>query len=257
MRGALVGAATGVTLAVMWSCTVNTRSDQLACKVQADCGTTGRVCESGYCVVDPTVKLDAAIDARMIDAFQCPAACSAGCVPNGQVCMIDGTGSAVTCPAGWNCTISCPTAGACGNITCTAAQSCTVTCGIEGACGNISCGTARCTVGCTGTGAGSAVTACGTVSCTTGACDLTCTGSGACGDLQCGAGACTESCSGSGACGNTACASSCKCDISCNPLLGACGTMTCPTHGSHYCALAGAGTPCNSTVFGNCTQTCP
>jgi hypothetical protein len=102
------------------------------------------------------------------------------------------------------------------------------------------------------------VTACGTVSCTTGACDLTCTGSGACGDLTCGTGACTESCNGSGACGATMCGSSCTCDVSCNPLLGACGTMTCPTHANHYCATGGVpGAACSSTAFNQCAQTCP
>lgn len=252
MRKSVVGALLGITVAVMWSCTVNTKTDKLACSTQADCGSSGRVCESGYCVFDPSVKLDAAPDSPV-----CPSQCPS-CSFVDRSCMINGAGSDVTCPPGWNCTISCPTPGACGNISCTQASSCDVTCGIEGACGNVSCGDARCTIGCTGTGSGSgsgsAITACGTVSCTTGTCDLTCSGGGACGDLQCGTGRCTESCTGSGACGTTSCGLSCKCDVTCNQLLGECGTNTCPVHGAHNCKTNGV---CDSGQANACVQPCP
>lgn len=257
MKKAIVGALVGIALAVVWSCTVNTKTDKLACTKQADCGTTGRACENGYCVFDPGAKLDAAIDgppdAPPPDAFFCPTECNGGCVSETKTCMINGTGAAVTCPAGFNCTITCATAGACAGVTCTGAQSCNVTCGIEGACGDVTCGDADCTVGCTGSGAGSG-TACGMVSCTTGACDLTCTNGGACGDLTCGTGKCTESCTGSGACGTTSCGLSCQCDVTCNQAAGECGTNTCPMHGAHTCKINGV---CDSGEANVCVQTCP
>jgi hypothetical protein len=252
VRTVVAAALAGIALAVVWSCTVNTKTDKLACHTQADCGTTGRACENGYCVFDPGAKLDAAIDAKEIDAFVCPAACTGGCVDS--TCNINGTGAAVTCPAGFDCTINCPTAGACGDITCSDARSCTITCGIEGACGNVTCGNADCTVGCTGTSSGSGITACGTVSCTAGACNLTCTNGGACGDLTCGTGKCTESCTGSGACGTTSCGQSCRCDVTCNQAAGECGTNTCPMHGAHTCKINGV---CDSGEANVCVQTCP
>jgi hypothetical protein len=237
MTRAFIACAAAVV--AIWACTVNTKTDKLACSVQTDC-SGGRVCEAGYCVVDPNAKLDAAIDAKPIDAAVCPTTCDSCDFASGT-CMIAGVGSAVSCPAGWHCTIMCGTAGACGDITCTSAVACNVTCATEGACGNVTCGGAACTIGCTaqgsgsGSGSGSAATACGTITCGPGACAVTCTGSGACGD--------------------TSCAASCRCDVSCNPLTGACGPMSCPTATGQmkHCTNGGvAGNPCNSNTFPQC-----
>src|SRR5262249_18451068 len=160
----------------VWSCTVNRRSDALACSKNSDCGT-GRFCSQGYCVIGS--PMDAAIDAP-IDVAICPPQCGQ-CNFGNKTCTITGTGSgAITCPAGWNCTINCNGTAACGDISCTMAQSCDVTCGSDRACGNITCDTASCTTHCTSSG--SAGSACGNLSCTSGTCDATCDGSNACGD---------------------------------------------------------------------------
>ena len=213
-RALAIAVVAGAAIAV-WSCTVNTKTDKLACTVQADC-TGGRACEGGFCVVDPNAKLDAAIDAKDIDAAICPAACGS-CDFQSGTCMITGAGSDVTCPAGWNCAITCTGAGACGDIACTDAASCTVDCTAQGS----------------GSGSGSAGTACG--------------------NLTCGTGRCTQTCEGSGACGTTSCASSCKCDVTCNPLLGACGTMTCPIHANRNCTTGMVpGAACDSQAAMQC-----
>ena len=277
IAGVLVGTAIGVT-ASLWSCSVDRKTEGLACTSQAQCTPMGRVCEQGYCVVDPNVKFDAAIDAYVPDAPVCPLICNGGCVFGTTAsCSIHGTGSGdIKCPTGYHCTITCDSGSACGGIDCTSAAACNVMCTTDQACGNVTCGSASCTVACTTTG--SAGSACGDISCTSGSCDATCVGSSACGSISCtGAGACSANCSGGlmacgsltcgtgkctqtctdvGACGNLSCASSCNCNATCNPL-GACATMTCPSApGNKYCAIGGVGQPCNSSAFTQC-RTCP
>ena len=99
--------------------------------MQADC-SGGRVCESGFCVVDPNAKLDAAIDAKDIDAAVCPTTCDSCDFPSGTCTITRAPAADVTCPAGWNCTITCTGAGACGNIACNNAASCTIDCTAQG-----------------------------------------------------------------------------------------------------------------------------
>lgn len=196
MRGLAIAVVAGVAIAV-WSCTVNTKTDKLACTVQADC-SGGRVCESGFCVIDPNAKLDAAID---IDAAVCPPACDSCDFPSGT-CMITGTGGAVTCPASWHCNIVCTSTGACGAVTCTDAAACDLTCTGSGACQDLTCGDGRCTQICQGSGA------CGNTSCASSCkCDVTCSPVfGACGTMTCPVKAnknCTDSMIPGGACNST------------------------------------------------------
>lgn len=222
-----------VAASVLAGCSVDRKTASLACTSQDTCTPMGRVCEMGYCVVDPNVRLDAAIDAP---PPVCPASCNGGCTfGTTSMCHLNGTGGDVTCPAGFTCDITCTSTSACSSIT---------------------CGNGDCTISCTGDAA------CGTISCTgAGACDVTCTGTGtgtaACGALTCNIGKCTESCVGSAACGDLSCASSCNCNASCSPA-DACATMTCPTKaGNKYCGQGGTiGQPCSSTAFPQC-QSCP
>ena len=72
--GAMVGAAVGIA-AVQWSCWVERPTDTYQCTSQAMCNM-GRVCEMGYCVIDPRVKLDAAADAYIPDSPMCPLICN-------------------------------------------------------------------------------------------------------------------------------------------------------------------------------------
>lgn len=197
-----LAALAAVALAV-WACTVDTKSDKLACKTTADC-SGGRTCQAGYCV------LGGPIDAANADAPVCPPACASCDFPTGT-CNITGAGSgtAITCPAGWNCAITCTETAACGDITCGA-----------------------------------------------NACNVTCTGSGACALLTCGTGKCTQDCEGSGACGATMCTSSCRCDVTCNPALTACGTMSCPMHANKLCVQNTVPFPCDSSVAPQC-HSCP
>ena len=275
--GALTGAAIG-TAAALWSCTVDRKTDALACSSQSQCTPMGRVCEQGYCVVDPNFKLDAAIDAYIPDAPQCPTICTGGCnfSQSPGTCMINGGGGApVTCPSGYHCIVMCPTTGACGTVTCDGAATCAVTCGADQACGDVACGSGSCNVACVtsgsvgsacgnitgGTGDVSATCtgsgACGTITCSNGgACSANCSGGTmACGAMTCGPGKCTETCTGTGACGNLSCATSCNCNATCS-VAGACATMTCPMH-TKYCAVGEIpGNPCDSGVFNQC-KTCP
>lgn len=181
-------AALAAVALAAWACTVNTKSDALACKTTADC-SNGRTCHAGYCVTDGPIDATN-IDAKPIDAAVCPPECASCDFPTGT-CNLNGSGSATACPTSWNCT-------------------------------------------------------------------FTCTDAAPCGDITCGAGACLVSCTGSGACGAISCASSCKCDVACNPVNGACGTMSCPVKpGNKYCTATGLpGGACDSGRFAQC-RTCP
>jgi len=172
-----LAALAAVVLAV-WACTVNTKSDTLACKTTADC-STGRTCQAGYCVTDGPV------DAKQLDAAVCPPEC-ASCDFATGTCNITGSAAPITCPATWRCVI-------------------------------------------------------------------TCTDTQPCGDITCGTTACQVSCTGSGACASVSCASSCKCDVSCDPLGSACGAITCPTHANRDCTVGLVpGAPCDSSVAPQC-----
>ena len=222
--------AVACALALACGCSVNRKTDGLRCSTQDQCTPMGRVCEMGYCVIDPGFQPDGSLQ---LDAAVCPPECDS-CNLAAHSCRISGRGGNVTCPIGWSCEIQCASPGACTMISCDSASSCSITCAIDQACGPITCGA--------------------------GACDVTCVanaGGPACGALTCGTGKCSETCTGSGACGDLSCASSCNCNATCLPS-GACATMTCPTvAGNKYCAMGGAaGAACDSSVFAQCRK-CP
>ncbi|HUJ57828.1 MAG TPA: hypothetical protein VLX92_05035 [Kofleriaceae bacterium] len=216
-------------LALAASCTVDRRSQQLACTTQAQCNPLGRICVQGYCVASGS-----STDGGFDGLGGCPPGCLF-CDPEQMTCMIQGlTGGDVTCPSGWNCTIACESPGACGAIACDQAASCNITCSFGTSCGDITCGAGDCTVSCSSGGLGMP----------------------ACGTLTCGSGMCTETCQGDGACGDLACDSSCACSATCNPST-ACATMTCPTRGNKYCAQGGStGAACDPGDAPQCS-TCP
>lgn len=266
--GTLVGAVIGFSAA--WSCSIDRPSDTLKCTVQADCGT-GRICESGYCIVG-TLPADAR-------ELVCPSTiCNGGCDLATATCTITGTGSGnITCPDGWNCDISCPTAGACGMVNCinAGARGCDIDCTATDACSAITCNTKNCNVTCTGSAS------CGSVGCTTGDCTRTCTGSNACGSMTCTTGACIETCSGGSAacgslscgtgrclatcqgvdpaCGSVTCSTSCQCDVECDGTTNACpAAMICSPDapGQDYCTETGAPTGRCDSDFANQCKSC-
>lgn len=211
MKAAIVGAF------LLLGCTTNRVSDKYTCTTNADCDPD-RVCDTGYCVVG-----NRPVDARVFrDAPVCPAVCGGTCDFTKMSCSIIGNGTLVTCPAGWNCTIECPTSGDCPSVNCTNAASCDVKCTAGGACGNIVCATANCTATCSG-----GANACGNLTCSSGDCTRTCTGTNACGSMTCNSGNCTETCSGGNpACGNLTCGTG-KCTATCQGLTPACGDVIC------------------------------
>lgn len=155
MRAAAI--AIGVVLA---GCALDHRSDELACTSPTEC-TGGRSCVDGYCVMAPV---------------QCPGSCD-GCVIATMTCMLDGDAAPngnVTCPAGWNCAITCG-ADACRTVDCRDGQSCTVECNGDNACDTVRCGSGPCDVTCSGQDA------CNSVDCRDSCgCDVTCADAQSC-----------------------------------------------------------------------------
>jgi hypothetical protein len=202
-------------IAGVWAgsaCLVDRKSDTIACSGPTDC-MAPRVCEDGFCVVDP-------------DA--CPAQCvTCDMSTTPHVCMVSGTGgSSFTCPDGLKCVIDCSTSDACGNITCAPGSQCDITCSAGSACNDITCNGESCTVKCT------AGNACDNVTCgggNNGRCDLQCTASTACNSAKC--------------------LDACSCAMTCS-TADACGTILCPkAMGNMYCTESGAqGEPCITTA---------
>jgi hypothetical protein len=165
-------------------CSIDHASDEIACSTPAEC-TGGRTCVDGYCV-----------EAQV----QCPGACQS-CVTGTMTCTLDGDatpGGNVTCPAGWNCTITCGS-NACRNVDCQQAASCAVSCTGNQACDRVQCGDGPCEVTCSGQDA------CNDVDCRDScACDVTCSDTQSCANpAQCPSNPCEsgDGCtSSSGAC---------------------------------------------------------
>ena len=264
MRAAWAGVALGITagVAVLWSCTVDRRTDSLQCTSSSTCGS-GRVCSfatgdtQGYCVVG-TFR-DAGIDSPPV----CPSICPQ-CDFASHTCNATGAGSGnITCPAGWHCGITCGTQNACGNVTCTSALSCTVSCTATGACGTVAVSGSD-TVDCSATSACGNVTAgTGTVTCSVdNAChDVTssgpvlCQAAGACNDVRCTSGTCAITCDGDGtikACNSITCTG--KCTDNCNGS-NSCGTVSIGAGGGS--ATCNGGSACgNVTCSDACDVTC-
>ncbi|HEY1811040.1 MAG TPA: hypothetical protein VGG74_01710 [Kofleriaceae bacterium] len=175
-----------VCFALALGCSINKRSDGFACTSTSDCDT-GRVCESGFCVVTAGSGSSTPEDAprslvdgpRTLDAAEmCPPQCTT-CDLNGKTCDInceDAAGTCaqnITCPEGFTCTIECTTPGSCRqNIDCSNAEACTLTCSASQSCAKVTCGSGACDLMCTGSHS------CAQVDCSNScACDATCSGS--------------------------------------------------------------------------------
>lgn len=184
------------------SCSITKKSGDYSCTKSSECND-GRVCVDGFCVVNGTQDIDAAvtpIDGRPGDTGNgCPAQCSS-CNMGEHSCIIDCENGAncdgnVACPAGWSCDVKCNADNSCRNgVACAGTTSCTVECSGKGSCQNVVCGTGKCDVECTGVQSCRGVT-CG-ASC---ACDVACTGTQSCSqNVFCTSGACRASVTGPG-----------------------------------------------------------
>jgi hypothetical protein len=239
-----------LALALAAGCSVSHRSGDFACDTDQRCAN-GRTCVDGFCVLPADSGV---VDGPRPtgDASVCPAQCTS-CDIAQRTCAIDCSASngacnqAISCPAGWNCNVTCSIANQCNaGISCGNATSCTIACTARQTCRNVSCGRGTCKLTCGGTAS------CGnSVTCGTGACSVACTGGGSCGSaVTCGTGACNVNCTGSAACGGQIdCGSACACDVNC-ALNAACGAVLCKpgcvgtTPPSPFCVSTGNG--CNT-----------
>jgi hypothetical protein len=170
-------------LALAAACSVDRRTDDLACDDDDDCDD-GRDCVDGYCVYG-----GGGDDGDDPDADpNCPAPCTfcTGTPGVDRTCNVDCSGpgacrDAIACPPGLVCQVNCSGSGACeGGVDCGEATTCAVLCSGSGACDDgVECGAGACEVTCLGDGACDFGVECN-ASC---ACDVTCAGN------ACGAGA--------------------------------------------------------------------
>jgi hypothetical protein len=165
-----------VLLLVVAGCGFETRSQEYACQVAADCGDR-RICRDGWCVLGSDDIRDAGADA---DApTPCPAACTE-CTAAG-VCRVacdrPGDCEGLVCPPGMPCAVSCTGVNSCDGIDCRAASSCAIECSRDGSCESaILCGDGPCTIACTGDDTCASGVDCSS-SCE---CAVDCDGAGAC-----------------------------------------------------------------------------
>lgn len=157
-------------------------------------------------------RLDARLDGSKVDARRdvkpdlpavdqkpapdygpCPPVCANGCSKG--VCEISSCVSGCTCPAGYDCRVTC--SGSCGVIDCSKAQTCDIICGaFPGCTQKITCGSGMCTVLC---------------------------GKGPCPDVDC-----HTSCGCSVACGSVGCVGIVTCPSKCSSCLFPASPCTCP-----------------------------
>ncbi|MDX2091249.1 MAG: hypothetical protein SFX73_25550 [Kofleriaceae bacterium] len=212
-------AAVGLAVATASSCSIDHRSNDLACTQQPDC-TGGRVCTDGYCVDPNGGVIDAPRppgDGRPIDARPtpfdapmnvCPPQCSS-CNAGTKKCTIDCAeincvNTTLVCPSGWNCDIDCSVANSCRN--------------------GVNCANAA-------------------------SCDITCSGQGSCRQIVSGSGPMDVKCEGQSSCRGINCDASCACDVECSEPA-ECSFLTCS---ALQCGVVGDG--CTSQRQG--CETCP
>ncbi|HEU5060023.1 MAG TPA: hypothetical protein VFU21_26005 [Kofleriaceae bacterium] len=192
MSRAPAAALLAVALAAS-ACGIDKRTSAFRCETDSDCDGDRR-CEEGYCTVGPRDLADATpgaadapfvpiIDASPPDAFDCPDACTGGCLED-FTCVIDCSADAscadpIVCPPGLPCQVSCTGLGSCvTTIDCTAATDCDITCTADGSCsGAVSCAVGEeCDVLCVGASSCAAGVSCAG-SCS---CEVGCTGTDSC-----------------------------------------------------------------------------
>ena len=139
-----------IAVLALAACSVQRRSDQLACTTSGDCQSP-RTCVQGYCVTAGS------------GSGSCPSACSScdtsTTPPTCQITVTSG-GHDIDCPSDYKCEVICTGDQACGDVKC-GDDACTVICTGDSACGNIDCSSScSCQVTCTGS--------CGNNSCPSG-----------------------------------------------------------------------------------------
>jgi len=175
-------------IALVAACSINHRSDEVACVFDNDCGGNGKVCRDNQCVggtdTDGGPKKDA--PPPKPDAFVCPFPCTS-CEMSTNTCIVDcsvnpnACEGQVVCPAGFNCDIRCSTDNSCRNgVNCTMGIDCTIECTGVSSCRGLVCGTGACKVGC------NALDACRNVQCGNAcACDTECSNGARCENIFC------------------------------------------------------------------------
>ncbi|MBA2539687.1 MAG: hypothetical protein H0V17_08640 [Deltaproteobacteria bacterium] len=176
-----------VLLFALTACSINHRTDQLACERQNDCDR-GQTCSDGFCLTvgnpDDGPGPDPDGGPRP-DSFSCPAQCTS-CQLASMTCTVDCGQSPATCqlpincPPGFNCNILCTRNEGCETINCTQGESCNIQCKGNGTCDNVTCGAGKCNVECTG------AMACRGVDCHQScACDVACGNNATCLNVSC------------------------------------------------------------------------
>jgi len=167
------------------ACSINHRSDEVACIVDADCGGNGKVCRDNQCIGnEPDGGKPKDSGPPKPDAFVCPAPCTS-CDLGTMTCTVDCSANPsacdgqVVCPAGFNCDVQCNTDNSCRNgVSCS--LDCTITCDGNSSCRGLACGVGRCKVDCNG------FDSCRNVQCGPAcACDTTCSNVARCEGIFC------------------------------------------------------------------------
>ena len=191
-----------VFLCALAACSINHRTDQLACERQTDCDN-GQTCSEGFCLVvgNPSDGPGPDPDGPKPDSQTCPTQCTS-CQLATMTCTVDCNQSpatcqaAINCPAGFNCNILCTRNDVCSSINCSQAASCKIECKGNSTCDNVTCGP--------------------------GPCDINCIGGQACGAVDCD--------------------SSCACNVACGNNAGLCLNVSCPDpDGPGTCSGLGPG----------------
>ena len=129
-----------LVLLVLAACTVDRKSETLACTTVADCTESNHACENGYCVKQSQSDCPDHCDA-----------CNTDVTPH--TCTVTNTGGdSFDCPSGFQCVVSCGggSGSSCGTINCDNNSQCVISCDGATSCGDIHCNNAcACDVTCT------------------------------------------------------------------------------------------------------------
>jgi len=127
-----------LVLIVLVACTVDRKSDTIACTTVADCMASNHACVNGYCVKQSQSGCPDHCDACNTDVT--PHTCT----------VTDTNGDSFDCPSGFQCVLTCGGSGStCGTITCHGSSQCVISCDGANSCGNIQCNDAcACDVTC-------------------------------------------------------------------------------------------------------------
>ncbi|MEO8841698.1 MAG: hypothetical protein ABI591_23975 [Kofleriaceae bacterium] len=129
-----------LVLLALAACTVDRKSETVACTTTADCTESNHTCENGYCV--------------KLSQSDCPDHCdTCNTDQTPHQCFVTNTGGdSFDCPSGFVCLLSCGGDGSrsmCGTITCDTNSACVISCDGASSCGDIHCDNAcECDMAC-------------------------------------------------------------------------------------------------------------